>query len=85
MFVKLGEPNMIAAKIALFASASIAVLALIPSVAAAQESAAVSEEVAGDSADIVVTAQRRQERAQDIPVAISAFGGERLERRDCFA
>ncbi|HUD92556.1 TonB-dependent receptor, partial [Sphingobium sp.] len=30
--------------------------------------------------DIVVTAQRRSERTQDIPVAISAFGGAQLER-----
>ncbi len=71
---------MIAGKIALFASASIAALALTPSIAAAQESDTVSEEAVTDSADIVVTAQRRQERAQDIPVAISAFGSEQLER-----
>ena len=30
--------------------------------------------------EIVVTAQRREERIQDIPVAISAFGGEEIER-----
>ncbi|RSY79342.1 TonB-dependent receptor [Sphingomonas koreensis] len=30
--------------------------------------------------DIIVTAQRREERVQDIPVAISAFGSEQLER-----
>lgn len=30
--------------------------------------------------DIVVTAQRRSERVQDIPVAISAFGAQQLER-----
>ncbi len=34
----------------------------------------------GAVADIVVTAQRRTERVQDIPVAISAFGGESIER-----
>jgi iron complex outermembrane receptor protein len=31
-------------------------------------------------ADIVVTAQRRQERVQEIPIAISAFGGEQIAR-----
>ena len=30
--------------------------------------------------DIIVTAQRREERVQDIPVAISAFGGDRIEK-----
>ena len=30
--------------------------------------------------DIVVTAQRRSEKIQDIPVAISAFGAQQLER-----
>ncbi len=37
-----------------------------------------SEEAAIE--DIVVTAQRRSERVQDIPVAISAFGGEAIAR-----
>jgi iron complex outermembrane recepter protein len=43
---------------------------------------ATAAEVADDSAvmDIVVTAQRRSERVQDIPVAISAFGGEQIAR-----
>lgn len=31
--------------------------------------------------EILVTAQRREERIQDIPVAISAFGSEQLERQ----
>ncbi|HKX89194.1 MAG TPA: TonB-dependent receptor plug domain-containing protein, partial [Sphingopyxis sp.] len=30
--------------------------------------------------EILVTAQRREERIQDIPVAITAFGGDQLER-----
>ena len=32
------------------------------------------------SADIIVTAQRREERAQDVPVVVTAFSAERLER-----
>lgn len=32
-------------------------------------------------ADIVVTAQRRSERLQDVPVAITAFGGETLAKQ----
>ena len=30
--------------------------------------------------DIVVTAQRREERAQDVPVVVTAFSAERLEQ-----
>ena len=31
--------------------------------------------------DIVVTAQRRDERAQDVPIAITAFSPERLQQQ----
>ena len=34
---------------------------------------------APDAGDIVVTAQRREERLQDVPIAISAFSGQALE------
>ncbi|WP_255326633.1 TonB-dependent receptor [Sphingobium sp. EM0848] len=33
------------------------------------------------STDIVVTAQRREERSQDVPIAISAFSQEQLQRQ----
>lgn len=49
-----------------------------------------AQEVTGQSApvaeesrfpnEIIVTAQRREERVQDIPVAITAFGGEQVEK-----
>ena len=48
---------------------------------------ALAQTVDGDSADatgrdtITVTAQRREESLQDVPVAISAFGAEDLENR----
>ncbi|HMO67218.1 MAG TPA: TonB-dependent receptor [Novosphingobium sp.] len=47
--------------------------------ASAQDMPAEDERLSGMS-EIVVTAQRRAERVQDIPVAISAFGGEQIER-----
>ena len=34
-----------------------------------------------DSGDIVVTAQRREERLQDVPIAVTAFSGDQLEAR----
>lgn len=47
--------------------------------AASQDPAAFEPEASGVQ-DIVVTAQRRSERLQDIPMAITALGGEALER-----
>jgi len=57
-------------------AASLAVMAQAP--ACAQESA---ETGAGPMEDIVVTARRREERLQDVPVAVTAIGGEALEQR----
>src|SRR3546814_18780275 len=34
----------------------------------------------GDSGEIVVTAQRREERLQDVPLSISAVSGDALEK-----
>ncbi len=51
-----------------------------PADAAAPQAAAAAPPEEGFSGDILVTAQRRQERVQDIPVAISAFGGEQVEK-----
>ena len=59
----------------LLASAALSAIAAMP--AAAQDAAPV-EETSG-IADIVVTAQRRAENVQDVPIAISAFSAEQLE------
>jgi outer membrane receptor protein involved in Fe transport len=49
---------------------------VLPASAFAQDSAA-EEEV--DESEIVVTAQRREERLRDVPISITALGSERLE------
>lgn len=67
-----------------FGGASLVALAscfLLPSVAAAQaESAEPQEEIA--TQDIVVTAQRREERLSKVPVSVVAFGAEALQNRN---
>ena len=46
--------------------------------AADEPNAASPESSAGPLEEVVVTAQRREERLQDVPVAISAVTGEEL-------
>ncbi|WP_343518294.1 TonB-dependent receptor [Sphingomonas sp.] len=59
-------------------SATIAIAALaLPAVAAAQEA---TEADARDPNEIVVTAQKREERLQDVPISISIVGGERMQQ-----
>lgn len=55
----------------------VALSALLPLVAAAQETPAAKDPVALDA--LQVTAQRRVENAKDVPVAISAIQGEKLD------
>ena len=49
-----------------------AAIAALPAVAAAQE---VADDTSGD---IIVTAQRQEQRLQDVPVSVTAFGAEQL-------
>jgi iron complex outermembrane receptor protein len=58
--------------------AGAAVAALAPVVAAAQGAAPQSD---GASSEIVVTAQRREETLQDVPIAVSVFASEDRDRR----
>ena len=50
----------------------------LTSPAAAQEAQQADEAAAGD--EIIVTAQRRSESAQDVPIALAVFGGEQLDK-----
>ena len=49
-----------------------AAVAALPAAATAQDSA---EDASGD---IIVTAQRQEQRLQDVPVSVTAFGAEQL-------
>lgn len=56
----------------------------LPQVAQARQSAAVPSEPQAETAtggDIVVTARRREETLQDVPVAITAVSGDTIEQR----
>lgn len=54
-----------------------------PAQSDAQEPGAVAPTRASiSSADIIVTAQRREERGQDVPVVVTAFSAERLDQLD---
>lgn len=66
--------------------ATTAIVAPLFGPAAFAQTSAMTEDVvaARDSADaseIIVTAQRRQERAQDVPIAITAFSQDRLQQQ----
>lgn len=61
------------------ATATLILLAAIAGPAQAQDAAAGSDETAAGAGDIVVTAQKRAENVQDVPVSIAAFSGESLQ------
>lgn len=65
-------------KVSRLAAAGVLMATAVASATAAQESPPV-EEVS--DAEIVVTAQKRAESLQDVPIAISAFGSETLDNK----
>jgi iron complex outermembrane receptor protein len=50
-----------------------------PVVAAKEYPAAAEDAQAQDKGEIVVTARRREERVQEVPIAMAVIGGEELE------
>ncbi|MEM7702315.1 MAG: TonB-dependent receptor [Pseudomonadota bacterium] len=72
----------ISPRLSLASMTSALALAAMPSTALAQDTEAEeSAEEQSGVARIIVTAQRREESVQDVPIAISAFNNEELARR----
>ncbi len=69
--------TLFAGSIRAMAMLSVAMSALSAAPALAQDAGTQAD--AEDSGDIVVTARRREESLQDVPVAITAYSGEQLE------
>lgn len=67
-------------KLALLGMTSAIAIGAVPTAAAAQDQENEAAEERGVGA-IIVTAQRREESAQDVPIAITAFNQEQLETR----
>ncbi len=64
-----------------FARASLAALAVSTSTLAMAQDAQPVTEVAATDGDIVVTAQRREQSLLDVPLAVTALGGDTLAER----
>ena len=57
-----------------------AVRAILALAAATATATAVAEDPADLLAEVIVTAQKREQNIQDVGIAISAFSGEQMER-----
>ena len=68
-------------KPALYAAVSIAAVVGSAAPATAQTSEAAADESVGGVPEIVVTAQRREQSVQDVPIAITALDAQSLETR----
>ena len=71
-----------AVRTGLFCATSVAMMLGGGAIAQTSAEASAPPAVANDgSSDIVVTAQRREERAQDVPISITAFSSDRLQQQ----
>ena len=64
----------------LMASTAILVASALPTIASAQTAAPAASDDSG-IAEIIVTAQRRQENLQDVPISVSAFGADAIKEK----
>jgi iron complex outermembrane recepter protein len=64
-------------KLEIFGASMLALMVTTPVIA----QSAPAEEEALDSGEIVVTAQRQSQSLQEVPIAVSAFSGEQLEKQ----
>jgi iron complex outermembrane recepter protein len=71
--------NHLIIRAALFASISLGAFAVLPSAGFAQDEAMAED--AEEDGEIIVTARRREESLQDVPIAVTAFSGDALEAR----
>ena len=68
--------------IGLILYAGVAGAAIVPAKAIAQETDSKKEQASSGLNEIVVTAQRREERSQDVPIAITAISPDGLRERN---
>ncbi|MBX3594360.1 TonB-dependent receptor [Sphingomonas sp.] len=80
MIFKMSKLGFVAGAVLLSTTSAMAQAVSAPAPAADDEPQAGGGE-SGDGNDIIVTAQRRSERLQDVPLAVSAFSSEDLETR----
>ena len=64
----------------LLASSAILITLVMPTIAAAQTTAPAASDDSGIT-EIIVTAQRREENLQDVPISVSAFGADAIREK----
>ena len=79
-------------RLSLFSTIALTLAQLLPSAARAQETVAdgpgdttsIGTGASDTSDEIIVTARRRQESAQNIPIAVSVFGSDHIDYTGSF-
>ena len=64
----------------LMASTAVLMATAIPGISYAQDAVSAEDDKSGID-EIVVTAQRREENLQDVPISVSAFGAKQIEEK----